>query len=685
MSNISPKGSTSTSNENAALTALAALGTTPAGQAITKTGSATFANASPESGVSQFIVSLTVGFSNADYIATGTNDQVTVQAAVDAAMAAGGGSVYIKAGTYNFTAGVVKSLGGKDLRIRGDGLATIINNNSTTADAAHSTFAITGSSAIGGEFLEISDLTLIGNTTCGMGLRLSQIYQGRLLNIVATDFKSAAGWGVGMWLDNIIDFEIVNPVLRRCLYSGMQMTSQTNANQIIGGWLESNSTTGLAITGPSKKNVFLGTVFQTNTTYGVNITGSAEGTTFIGCWVENQANGIQTAGTNTVIDNTRFDTSGTADVVVATGAVNTEIINCSFQSTASVITLASGVDQVTIKDNWGLTTITDNGATNIIFSNKGNTGLGTVTPRGVLHVLTADAGTIVVASPTNAAGASTGIEFKYGTGTTSGNQRIAQILGFTQTGGGGDILFQTASAGNAAYSTKMTLKQGGELDVNGNIYAVGGDIKQSGSTVIRNVDNPLYLQTDTANDIIFRSSVTTELMRIQAGGSVGIGTASPSSLFSVGSSSQFQINTSGKEVKYNGVTTVGWGQPAIYGFGRVTAQVAAAAAFATYTVGAADGSFLISANLLVTASVTNSFTCTCTYTDEGNTSRTLNMTFSQITGTLLTTITNVTGTGAYEGVPLHIRAKASTAITFATVGTFTSVTYNAEAQITQIA
>jgi hypothetical protein len=161
--------------------------------------------------------------------------------------------------------------------------------------------------------------------------------------------------------------------------------------------------------------------------------------------------------------------------------------------------------------------------------------------------------------------------------------------------------------------------------------------------------------------------------------------------FSTGGATAMKIDAShnitiaNKVVSYNGVSTAGWGTPAIYAAGRVTAQTAAAAAFSTYTVGAADGSFIVSANVNVTAATTASFTCTCTYTDETNTSRTLTLNFSNITGTLLTTITNVTGTGAYEGVPLHIRAKASTAITFATVGTFTSVTYNAEGVIQQIA
>ena len=136
--------------------------------------------------------------------------------------------------------------------------------------------------------------------------------------------------------------------------------------------------------------------------------------------------------------------------------------------------------------------------------------------------------------------------------------------------------------------------------------------------------------------------------------------------------------------QYKAVATVGWGVPAIYGTGRSPGAVAAVASVATYTVGAADGSFLICANVNVTAVVTASFTVNCVYTDETGASRTSVLTFSQITGTTLFTITAVTGTGAYEGVPLHIRCKASTSITLNTTGTFTSVTYNVEGFITQI-
>lgn len=137
--------------------------------------------------------------------------------------------------------------------------------------------------------------------------------------------------------------------------------------------------------------------------------------------------------------------------------------------------------------------------------------------------------------------------------------------------------------------------------------------------------------------------------------------------------------------RYNDLTTAGWGLPAIYGSARSTAQTAAVASVATYTVGAADGSFLVSANVLVTTSTTHNFTVTCAYTDESNTARTLTLPVSQLAGAVITAITNVTGAGPYQGLPVQIRCKAATAITIATTGTFTTVTYNVEGLIAQVA
>lgn len=137
---------------------------------------------------------------------------------------------------------------------------------------------------------------------------------------------------------------------------------------------------------------------------------------------------------------------------------------------------------------------------------------------------------------------------------------------------------------------------------------------------------------------------------------------------------------------YNGISTAGWGVPAIQAAGRtVAATNATVASVAAYTVGAADGSFYISANVNVTATTAAAMTVTCVYTDETNTSRTLTLGFTQLSGaTLLTSITNVTGTGPYESIPYHIRCKAATSITIATAGTVTGITYNVEGFISQV-
>lgn len=137
-----------------------------------------------------------------------------------------------------------------------------------------------------------------------------------------------------------------------------------------------------------------------------------------------------------------------------------------------------------------------------------------------------------------------------------------------------------------------------------------------------------------------------------------------------------------------GITLAGYGVPAVVGYGRVAGTVdTQAAAAATYTVGASDGTFEVSGNVLVTASATHTFSLDVTYTDESNTARTLILPMAQLSGAFVTggLITNATGAGPYESPVMHIRCKAATAITIrVSAGTFTSVTYNSEGTIKQV-
>lgn len=136
----------------------------------------------------------------------------------------------------------------------------------------------------------------------------------------------------------------------------------------------------------------------------------------------------------------------------------------------------------------------------------------------------------------------------------------------------------------------------------------------------------------------------------------------------------------------NGIATAGYGVPTIVAQARSTGQTGAVASVATYTPNA-DGTFEVSANVNVTASTTHSFNVNVTYTDETNTSRTLNLVGinpAANSGTLQL-VANASGVAAYSFLTATIRVKASTAITILTSGTFTSVTYNVEGIIKQIA
>lgn len=177
--------------------------------------------------------------------------------------------------------------------------------------------------------------------------------------------------------------------------------------------------------------------------------------------------------------------------------------------------------------------------------------------------------------------------------------------------------------------------------------------------------------------------------RLDYGNTSG-GTARPFAI-ALGGTATWQWGTSGagKLTIMNGVTAVGWGVPGIYGIGNtVAATNTGTASIATYTVGAADGTFEVSANCLVTTSTTHSFSLDVTYTDEGNNARTMILPVNRLTGTFLADalITNTTGVGVYHTPVITIRAKAATAITIRTSsgGTFTTVVYNARGVIKQV-
>ncbi len=238
---------------------------------------------------------------------------------------------------------------------------------------------------------------------------------------------------------------------------------------------------------------------------------------------------------------------------------------------------------------------------------------------------------------------------------------------------------ESARSGGGAITVTITGKSGFVTAFQPGSFNLFSD---AANTInIRNATNPQIVRiyrtfTDASNFQSLDFDTSTPNIANIKNNWAGTGTA-----WDIQFNNSFAISGStGLVNKVSNVVTVGQGVEAIRANGRVTAQVAANASISTYTVGAADGSFEVSANVLVTTATTHNFTVECAYTDEGNTARVATFLFELIAGTTTTSVINTNGAVPYEGIPLHIRAKAATAITIRTqaAGTYTTVVYNAE-------
>ncbi len=155
----------------------------------------------------------------------------------------------------------------------------------------------------------------------------------------------------------------------------------------------------------------------------------------------------------------------------------------------------------------------------MLINSAGNVGIGTTTPGDILHIKK-DQGVSTAATIENAnAGAGVVAEFiaRNGTGISDGLRMGATGTGYTTSG----VFLQ-----DGAYIDAETALSGG-----------------------------LGIATRANAPIMFATNgQTNERMRIAADGNVGIGTTSPLALFSVGSTSQFQVSSAGLVTYVDGTT-----------------------------------------------------------------------------------------------------------------------------------
>jgi hypothetical protein len=273
-----------------------------------------------------------------------------------------------------------------------------------------------------------------------------------------------------------------------------------------------------------------------------------------------------------------------------------------------------------------------------------------------------------------------------------GNSVIAGQQGgaFVNIGGGGygsgagGSLQYTGGGGGATGPGGYVNIAGGD---GGNTSGDAGSVGISGGAVTNGNGGGVYIfgsggagGTNQGGDVVILPGSTSGSGRI---GQLQFFNSDLSSYYTWLDLSQVDLGAGNLQVTYPELNVSGdaAGTLMLGNTGRLTAKTSAQATVQTLTVPATDSSYLVSANANVTAFVAGTFNVVCAYTDETNTPRSLSLNFSSITGTLGIA---VAAAGAFEGIPVHVRAKAGTTVTISTSGTFTSLTYNVEGNITPI-
>lgn len=340
-----------------------------------------------------------------------------------------------------------------------------------------------------------------------------------------------------------------------------------------------------------------------------------------------------------------------------------------------------------------------NGAPFSVLSGTGGTGIFKGGAGGTINITTGVGGSVTNSGSQNGIGGVSGsVNITVGNGTsainsTSGSNTGGNVGGFsfnngvptagsasgaalTNTGGqAGGVAFYSSSGGNATGGT--TAIGGNVLDM---LFSGGQGGSASGASGTNTGGNSSNIAMWT-----FTGGTGTTANGTAGGFTFQVnnpGTGEPSVTpqaftFLNGSTTIFQINQTNLATVYGGITLAGNGLSSIVGYGRAASVTATQSSVATYTVGSSDGSFYVSANLNVTSnSMLGTIAMTFTYTDETNTSRTVSMNLQNTSGTISSSGINTTG--PYMGIPIHIRAKASTAITVIATVTGGPPTFNVE-------
>lgn len=413
-------------------------------------------------------------------------------------------------------------------------------------------------------------------------------------------------------------------------------------------------------------------------------------------------------------------TSATSNAATTGGIAGIYANGTQFFSAWEVANVASGFGTLSLMKSGGQVAVgTANASALVTIGSSFTSVAGQARALHTTSTLTASAnGDTLLGhqfSPTMASGGFTGVITKVIT------IDAFSVAGFTSPGTpiGIDIGVITGKAGTSGYGLRIAPPTGSDNNYliahttasTFNIKAdgtatFGGSVNGTATSNSYLFGNQGNIGTTADGVIVMQNNATTSFGRLQLGGttnafpsikrnsaSIDLRVADDSgytTLNALNLNANGVITATGKITTYNNINTAGWGVPAIQADGGSAGNSnTRAAAMASYTVGAADGTFVVSAFLLVNSGTAFSFSLNVSYTDEGNTARVLVLPLAQLAGTFVATglATNVTGTGPYESASMTIRCKAATTITIqpSSGGTYTTVNYDVFGNIRQVA
>ena len=269
----------------------------------------------------------------ADYVATGTGDQATINSALTA-LPAGGGTVYLMEGTYNFTAGVSVP---NNATLSGAGTGTIL----TIPNTQNSSYNfITNTDTSTGTGVTIRDLLIDGNKANNGSAVMSGIFlNGIASNAKVTNvlIKNVAGAN-GISLSSSSYVTLANNTITGASVEGIRV-SAGSGNAITGNTIMTSGD-GMFLLSTSNTVVSNNTV-QSNTGYGIWLKSSTTNTVTGNTALSNSTGNIylsNAANANTITGNT-VQSSSSDGIEVSASSHNTISGNLSQGNTNAGIHL----------------------------------------------------------------------------------------------------------------------------------------------------------------------------------------------------------------------------------------------------------------------------------------------------------------------------------------------------------